>query len=302
VVASSGVLAAVACGLYVGRKRSVLLSPRARVEGHYFWSTFAFLLNGIVFLLIGLQLPLVLHGIRNISPVELAISAAQLAAAIILLRLLWVVPATYVGYAVRRKILHQNEEPPSLRAAFILGWTGMRGVVSLAAALSVPATLSNGAPFSQRNPLIFLTFTTIVVTLVLQGLTLPAVIRSLNLPSSNEYETEKHRARRRMISAALKRIEELRQRDGPEFESLYKAFARFYQDRLDLLNATGEEHGDRNEHSANELHERYESVGKQVRQAERSALISLHAHNEISAEVLRELEHELDLVDLRAAG
>jgi CPA1 family monovalent cation:H+ antiporter len=300
--AASGVLAAVASGLYLGRQTSSLLSPRVRVESRSFWSTFSFLLNAIVFLLIGLQLPAVRDGIRSIPISELAISAAQLSLSVIVLRLIWVLPAAYIGYFIRRNLLHQTETPPPLREAFILGWTGMRGVVSLAAALSLPAALSNGQPFSQRNPLIFLTFSTIFVTLVLQGLTLPPLIRFLKLPSSDDRQTGERKAHRKMIAAALKRIEELREKEQDQFDSMYDSFARFYQQRLDLITADSEEDDNHGRHEDPEkAREHYHSVAKELRDAERSALMTMHARNEITADVRRELEHELDLLDLRAS-
>jgi monovalent cation/hydrogen antiporter len=167
----------------------------------------------MVFLLIGLQLPVVLHGIRSIPATELFISAGQLASSLILLRLLWVLPATYIGYYARQHFFHQAEERPSLRATFVLDWTGMRGVVSLAAALALPSTLANGEAFAQRDALISLTSATISVTLILQGLTLPPLIRFLKLPSSDAQQAEEREARRRMLSATVKRLRELRESD-----------------------------------------------------------------------------------------
>lgn len=297
---ASGVLAAVAAGLYLGRQRSFLFSARSRVESRSFWNTFTFLLNGIVFLLIGLQLPTVLAGIRSISATELLISSIQLCVSVILLRLLWVLPATYLGYFIRRRFLHQPEDPPSLRSTFIVGWTGMRGVVSLAAALSLPVTLSNGQPFSQRNPLIFLTFSVIFATLVLQGLTLPSFIRALNIPTSDKERAEERKARRKMVSAALKRIEELRDSDQPAFQPLYDTFGHYYQQRLDLLALTDDEEG----HSAPDDpaqagRQHYRAIAHQLRDAERAAIMNLRARGEISDSVLHSLEHELDLLDVR---
>ncbi len=299
----SGVLATVAAGLYLGRQTSVLFSSRVRIESRSFWGTLTFLLNGIVFLLIGLELPTVLGGIRSISPSELLISALELCASVILLRLIWVLPAAYVGYFIRRQLLHQSEERPSLGAVFILGWTGMRGVVSLAAAIALPITLSNGQPFPQRNPLIFLTFSVILVTLVLQGLTLPTLIRALKLSSSDASAAEERKARRIMVSAALKRIEELREKDKPEFDSLYDAFARFYQQRLSVLTSNGgteDNNGSENTGSKGEQH--YRAVAKQLRDTERATIMSLRASNHVSDAVVRTLERELDLSDLRASG
>jgi CPA1 family monovalent cation:H+ antiporter len=145
-----------------------------------------------------------------------------------------------------------------------------------------------------------LTFSAIFVTLVLQGLTLPPLIRYLNLPVSDGDETRERRARRKMVSAALKRVQELRENDGPEFEAMYDTLARFYQQRLGLLAADSEEHDGR-EVSTHEGRMRYRSVAKQIRDAERSALMTLHARNEINDGVLLTLEHELDLLDLRAS-
>jgi CPA1 family monovalent cation:H+ antiporter len=299
----SGVLATVASGLYLGRKTSVLFSSRVRLESQSFWSTFAFLLNGIVFLLIGLELPIILQAIRSTSVSELLISAAEFSASVILLRLFWVVPAAYIGYFIRRKFLHQPEERPPFRAVFILGWTGMRGVVSLAAALAIPATLSNGDAFVQRNAVIFLTFSVILVTLVLQGLTLPALIRTLKLSSSDPNAAEERKARRLMVSAALNRIEELREKDKPEFDSLYDAFARLYQQRLAVLTSDDDhkdESGPRN--NGPTLTQHYRAIAKQLRGVERDSLGSLIARHEVSEGVLRTLQRELDLLDLRSSG
>lgn len=298
----SGVLATVATGLYLGRKTSFLLSSRVRIESQSFWNTFAFLLNGIVFLLIGLELPTILQGIRSISPSELIFSAAQLSASVILLRLLWVVPAAYIGYAIRRKFLHQAEERPSFRAVFVLGWTGMRGVVSLAAALALPATLSNGQPFRQRNPLIFLTFSVILVTLVLQGLSLPALIRVLKLSSSDPNAAEERKTRRMMLSAALNRIEEMREKDKPKFDSLYDAFARLYQQRLAALTIESDNNHESEAENNDRRREHYRAVAKQLRDVERATLMSLRARNQVSESILRALEHELDLLDLPPSG
>ncbi len=299
----SGVLATVAAGLYLGRQTSVLFSSRVRIESQSFWGTLTFLLNGIVFLLIGLELPSVLGGIRSISPSELLISALELCASVILLRLIWVLPAAYVGYFIRRQLLHQSEERPSLGAVFFLGWTGMRGVVSLAAAIALPITLSNGQPFPQRNPLIFLTFSVILVTLVLQGLTLPTLIRALKLSSSDASAAEERKARRIMVSAALKRIEELREKDKPEFDSLYDAFARLYQQRLSVLTSdAGTEDNNGSENTGSKREQHYRAVAKQLRDTERATVMSLRASNDVSDGVLRTLQRELDLLELRASG
>src|SRR5205085_2303998 len=184
-IGSSGVLAAVTAGLYLGHQSSYFFSSRVRVEARAFWRTFTFVLNGVVFLLIGLQLRDILTNIHSITTSKLLLSATQFTSAVILLRFLWVFPGAYVAYLVRRRLLKQPEEPPSWRHLVIEGWTGMRGVVALAAAISLPATLQDGTPFPQRGVIITLTFFLICVTLLFQGLTLPALIRKLGLAQSS---------------------------------------------------------------------------------------------------------------------
>ncbi len=295
---ASGVLAVVAAGLHLGRQTSLLFSSRVRVEAQSFWNTATFLLNGIVFLLIGLELPHILAGIRSISVHELLTSAAELAVSVILLRLIWTMPGAYVAYFIRRRFLHHTEKPPRARAIFVVGWTGMRGVVSLAAALAVPFALADGRPFPQRSAIIFLTFAVILVTLVLQGLTLPALIRSLHLSHSEDQNPEEQKARRAMLQAALAHLERLRSNQTPEFDSLYDSVAQFYRRRLTSIQDADADH----EQSSKLDRERYLSLASQLRDIERSTLIGMRDRKEIADPVLHTLERELDLMDLRFAS
>jgi len=184
---ASGVLATVVCGLYLGEKQSVALSARARVENSAVWNTLDFVLNGIVFALIGLQLPAVLAGIRSMRPAELLSDAVILVALLIALRLAWVYAVSWAVFAVR-KAIKKPAERPAANESFLIGWTGMRGVIALAAAMSLPDVLDSGAAFPQRDLLIFLTFCVILVTLVAQGLSLPWLIGKLGLGLSGEEE------------------------------------------------------------------------------------------------------------------
>lgn len=294
---SSGVLAVVVAGLYLGRQTSQLFSSNVRIQAQSFWNTLTFLLNGIVFLLIGLELPHILAGIRSISVGELITSAAELAASIILLRLIWTFPGAYVSYFVRRRFLHQPDSLPPLRAIFVVGWTGMRGVVSLAAALSVPITLANGRPFPQRSALIFLTFAVILVTLVLQGFTLPTLIRSLHLNRSEDKDPEEYKARRNMLRAVLNHLEQLRSSQGPELASLYDSFAQVYSRRL----ASVQEGEEGEPESSRVDRARYLHLATELRDVERSTIIGMRDRKEIGDSVLHILERELDLLDVRFA-
>ncbi|HEY6488755.1 MAG: Na+/H+ antiporter [Terracidiphilus sp.] len=179
-VNGSGVLATVACGLYLGEKRSEALSERARVEVSAVWNTLDFVLNGIVFALIGLQLPQVLAAIRNVHIDELLLDAVLLVALLIVLRLVWVFAASWIGFALRR-IAGRPGARPRTNETFFVGWTGMRGVIALAAAMALPEVVDTGAAFPQRAILIFLSFAAILATLVGQGLSLPWVIGKLQL-------------------------------------------------------------------------------------------------------------------------
>ncbi|MFZ0747628.1 MAG: Na+/H+ antiporter [Terracidiphilus sp.] len=177
---SSGVLATVACGLLLGEKQSESLSARARVEALAVWSTVDFVLNGAVFALIGLQLPGVLEGIGRVPLAELALDTVILIALLIGVRLLWVFAVSWISYAIRKK-LKRPAARPRASEVFIIGWTGMRGVIALAAAMSLPVLTNAGEAFPQRDLLIFLTFAVILVTLVAQGLSLPFLIDKLRV-------------------------------------------------------------------------------------------------------------------------
>src|SRR4029077_10915785 len=181
-VRASGVLAVVACGLYLSRQSSEFFSASVRMQALAVWDSLTFAVNGLVFVLIGLQLPHVLAGIRGYSLPRLLLYGALFSAIVIVLRLLWMYPGASIAYLIRTRLLHQTYTMPSAKQVFVVGWTGMRGVVALAAAIALPETISDGTLFPQRNLIIFLTFSVILVTLVLQGLTLPPLIRALGLP------------------------------------------------------------------------------------------------------------------------
>src|SRR5271170_7105429 len=180
---ASGVLAVVACGIYMSRKSTQFFSPAVRLQVNGAWDALTFMLNGLVFVLIGLQLPYVLAGIHGrYGTGTLIFYGAVFSAVLIVLRMVWVFPAMKIAsYVERRWLGHKDEVEVKPREVFVVGWTGMRGVLALAAAISVPEVLASGQPFEERNLIVFLAFCVIFVTLVLQGLTLPALIRALGL-------------------------------------------------------------------------------------------------------------------------
>jgi CPA1 family monovalent cation:H+ antiporter len=293
----SGILAAVAAGLYLGQKSSSLFSSVSRIESNSVWNTLTFVLNSLVFLLIGLQLPYILAEIRSMSTRILFIDAAEFVVAVILLRLIWVYPGAYVAYLIRRHIQKRPESPPTARGIFVLGWTGMRGVISLAAAIALPQTIANGAPFPQRNVIIFLTFCIIFVTLVMQGLTLPYVIRALGLAQKPTGDPEERSARTRMARAALQRLDAMNQQSSVSPE-VYEDIRRYYERRLAFAQMEDCEEMDPGSRTYQQL---YHSISNKLRSVERATALELRDEREISDSVLHVLERELDLLDMRYA-
>ncbi len=169
---ASGVLATVAAGIFLGWHSPLMMSARTRLQAYAFWEMIVFLLNGFVFIVIGLQLPRILHAWNRESLTGVFMSAIVICATVILVRFAWVIPATYLSRLFKSE--RQVRDPtPSWQHVAIVGWAGMRGVVSLAAAFALPLALPTGRPFPGRDLILFVAFSVILVTLVLQGLTLP---------------------------------------------------------------------------------------------------------------------------------
>ena len=281
----SGVLATLACGIYIGRRSSGFFSLRARLEGSAVWNTLDFILNALVFLVLGLQLPAILADIRGQSLLHLITAGALFSAAVVLLRLLWVLPSAWVASHVPA-----NPFKFSFKSAFLVGWAGMRGVLALAAAFSLPEFLPNGAPFPQRSLIIYLTFCVIFTTLVMQGLSMPLLIRFLGLTNLEDHDDEEEVwARRQLLETALAKLASLRgESDGHQLEAIERV-EEYYHRRLLSLDAKG-----RPDLQEPDL---YTNVAQQMRNVERAVANHLRTENKIHDEVLRKLERELDLVD-----
>jgi monovalent cation/hydrogen antiporter len=294
---SSGVLSTVACGLYLGRKSSLYLSTGARLRGGAVWDTLTFILNGFVFILIGLQLPWVLEGIPTMSVGHLMVLGLIFSGVLIFLRLCWMYPGAFVANIIRWRLLHQQEPLPGARAIFVVGWTGMRGVVALAAAISLPIVLSDGTPFPQRDIIIFLTFCVIFVTLVLQGLSLPPLIRRLGLAGAAGQNREELHARQALAQAALSYLEHAREGDSEEFAPMYEDLIRM-QRRLNLPAGNESEDGGHRR----EEYDRFRQLSAQVRAVQRAAVLHMRNQNEINDELMRKLEREIDMIEARFAS
>ena len=202
---ASGVLAAVTAGLYVGWRAPELASPSTRLLGFSFWEVLVYLLNAVLFVLVGLQLHPILTGVSGSSAAVLLGQAALVSAVVIAVRIVWGFTVPYLVRALDRRPA-QRARRVGARERLVASWSGMRGAVSLAAALALPLETSTGQPFPQRNLIIFVTFGVIFATLVLQGLSLPWLIRRLGLHRDDSEEQEELRGRLRATDAALKRV------------------------------------------------------------------------------------------------
>ncbi|OXA80744.1 sodium/proton antiporter, CPA1 family [Flavobacterium aquidurense] len=180
-VHSSGVLAVVSGGLLLANNRHRFLSSRSRIQGINVWESLCFILNGLVFMLIGLDLPQITAGLEGVSLIKAIGYGVLITFVLIISRIVSSYGAVIVTLIARNFITVADRRHPGYKTPFILGWTGMRGVVSLAAALSIPVYLNNGNGFPQRNLILFITFIVILLTLLIQGLTLPYFIRKINL-------------------------------------------------------------------------------------------------------------------------
>nr|MBA2396651.1 Na+/H+ antiporter [Ktedonobacteraceae bacterium] len=204
----SGVLATVTTGLFLARRASVFFSSETRLQAYSVWNMIIFLFNGLVLILIGLQLPGILDIISKTTvqhtPLYLIWYAIAVSLTVIMIRLLWIFPATWIPRLSRR--VRERDPYPGWKPVLLIGWTGMRGAVSLAAALALPEVTAQGAAFPERALVIYLTFGVIIATLVVQGLSLPLLVRILNIHDNGAGEQREEKAR---IAAALTRLDEL---------------------------------------------------------------------------------------------
>ncbi|MBK0392911.1 Na+/H+ antiporter [Ramlibacter algicola] len=283
-VHTSGVLAVVAAGLVRGRYSPEIVSAEMRIMARSVWNLLVFLLNSLVFILIGLQLPQVVNALRNYPPGDLAAITAVVTTVAIGVRFAWVLPTAWLPHWIGRLLRKPQPRPDNAQLA-IIGWCGMRGIVSLAAVLALPLALPDGRAFPHRDLLIFLTFVVIVVTLVGQGLTLAPLIRRLSVGSSWSLHDEQVRIRACMSGAALAAIDrEVGEHGIPPHwaDGLKKEIA----DRIAVVASEDEE-----------LTPRLDTVNR-LRQAaiaaERGELIRLWRANEIGDELMHHLMEMLD--------
>jgi len=293
----SGVLATVTGGLFLSYRSNEILTYNSRMQSQYVWETVVFLLNGIVFIMIGLQLPDIVNGLGKNSIGEGISYAVVISIVTILIRIIWVFPSTYLPLLLSKRI-RENEITPKWQPVFIVAWSGMRGVVSLASGLAVPLTLTDtSTAFPQRNMILFITFVVILVTLVLQGLSLPYLIKWLKIDDDQgDVEEQEIAVRLRLATASLS----LMQSSYGEEVQMIDAFSRLkerYERMIDNANGRLVEK-DKKTSNADFL-PKYRSMLVEIVDVKRDELQKLRREKIYSDEILRARERELDFEEAR---
>jgi Na+/H+ antiporter len=291
----SGVLAAVTIGIYMGWYTPELTTWQTRLQGLAVWEITFFILNALLFALVGLQLPVIVDALSGYSPARLVGYAAVVSLAVIGARFLWVVPGTYLTAWMRRaKRPIQNPG----RASVILGWAGMRGAVSLAAALALPLSTDAGDDFPNRDLVIFLTFGVILTSLVVQGLSFPALLRLVGLEDEGRTEKEETKARIYATEAALARLEELADEDWVRNDTLERIRAMFnFRNQRFRSRFDPESDGEIESRSLD-----YQRLLRELLTAERNAVFDLRRERRIDDIVMRRVIRDLDLEEARLDG
>ena len=288
----SGILAVVIAGIYYGWRAPRVLSGRMRLQAIPVWQMVTFILNGILFMLIGLQLPQVIHALAPGTTIEVVRLALLVLLVLVLVRFAWLFGATYLPRLFSKTFRRKNPAPWQQTA--LIAWIGMRGADSLAAALAIPFLLPNGTTFPGRDLILLLTFCVIFATLVVQGLTLKPLIAGLGIVDDHVADKEERLARLKANEAALERVEELGSSNEARPESVERLRSE-YADRIrELSKETA--HGE----SIRRLYSRdFEQLAREALETERDTVIGLRNEEAINDEVLRRIQYDIDLAEAR---
>jgi CPA1 family monovalent cation:H+ antiporter len=292
----SGVLAAVTTGIYLGWHAPQISTAQMRIQGFAAWELIVFVLNAVLFVLIGLQLPSILEEVSGIDAPTLAGYALATIAVVVGTRFLWLFTTPYMLRVFDRRP-SQVERRVGAAPRIVMGWAGMRGAVSLAAALSLPLATDAGAPFPDRDLVIFLAYCVVLFTVVVQGLTLPTLIRRLGVvDDAGEEEAEEHAARIAAAEAALTALERLAQEDWTHADSVdrLRGMYEFRRRRFATLQGDLEDETGIVDQSL-----RYQRLVRAVIEDQRSAVVQMRNEGLISADVMRRVERDLDLEESR---
>lgn len=291
----SGVLAVVTTGLYLSFRVGQIFTHQSRIMAVAVWDVVAYILNGLVFILIGLQLREIMNGIEGYSTSELVLWGAAVSVAVIIVRFVWVIPAAMLPRIISKKI--RESEPFDRRNLVVFGWAGMRGVVSMAAAMAIPLALPDGSAFPHRSLIIFLTFCVIVSTLILLGLTLPFAIKKMKLEPYSAY-AEEYEVRNLVVSQTIAHIEENLSLLQDELLRNIKSKYEVKFNRLQKTELPSNFFGKGDTLPVNIFND-FTQLQLDLINVERQKIEQLHRKGGTSEEVLRKIEKELDLEETR---
>lgn len=294
----SGVLSVVSGGLFLSFRSSDFLSFNTRLQTKEVWATVGFLLNGFVFILIGLELPVIMEGLENYSIRETIYYALIISAIVIVIRIVLVYLSTFIPRLLSRRIREQ-EKNPGLKLPFVIGWAGMRGVVSLASALAIPLLTDDGKDFPHRNLILFITFVVILATLVFQGLTLPLFIRLLKVEEIDEHIPEEEQIESIRLDLAKRCITYLDNNYSYEMEQ-YETIARI-KDQLASSITAAEDTGQQKEkkQAFKTVRALYRKIMLELVALRREGLSRHRLEKHYDDEVIRIMESNLDLEEAR---
>lgn len=287
----SGVLTVVTTGLFLSARTEQVFSHQSRLQVYSVWEIVVFLLNGLVFILIGLQLPAIVAGLSGYTLPQAVNYALLISAVAVGCRILWVFPGAYIPRWLSRGI-RKREARPSWQQVAIISWAGMRGIVSLAGALALPVTMPNGQPFPGRDLILFITFGVILLTLVAQGLTLPVLIDVLGVQEKVDVKQEERKLRRRMAQQAITHLE-ANHSAGSVHEEVLSYVKNEYELRINELNGMLRANG--KPERPEELYQQAIHLQLELISVERVVLDGQRQESPLDAEILRKLEQELDL-------
>ena len=291
---ASGVLAVVTAGVYLGWRTPELTSVQTRLQGQGVWEILTFVINALLFALVGLQLPHIVDALGGTSTSALIVDALLVTGAVVVTRLVWVPTLAYLPRWLFRGIRERDPYPP-FSYPLVISWAGLRGAVSLAAALALPLTTDAGAPFGQRDLIVFLTFCVILGTLVVQGLSLPALIRALHLEDDGIADQEEAKARIKAARAALRRLDELTVEDWVRDDTAerMRGLYNFRQNRFKARFEDGDDGGIEEQSTS------YQRLRRELLDAERAEIVQLRRDGIINDDVMHRVERDLDLEDAR---
>ena len=293
----SGVLAVVSGGLFLSFRSKDFLNYHTRIQTKEVWETIDFLLNSFVFMMIGLELPVIINGLGQYSKEEAIYYALFISAIVIVLRIILVYLSAFLPRLLSPGI-RAREKSPGLKLPFIVGWAGMRGVVSLASALAIPLTLNNGEEFPHRNLILFITFVVILVTLVFQGLTLPFFIRLLKLKEEEVILPAAEQIEKIRLELAKQSVHYLDHKYPKEMEE-HETIRRIKEQLLRSIKATETAEKQNSKEALGSVRKLYRKIMLELIDIRRTGLYKISDTNKFDDEIIKEMEGNLDLEEAR---